>query len=89
MTRNSPILLMLLVTSCGGENLTASLPAESVLFAQVTETIRSTAVAFYMMPVPGDVDSGVKPVLNGQSNRHDQNFKQHSPGRRCAHYRPH
>ncbi len=61
MTRNSPILLMLLVTSCGGENRTASLPAESVLYAQFTEIIGGTAVAFDMMPVPGDVDSGIKP----------------------------
>ena len=67
MTRNSPILLCLLVTSCGGENRTASRPVESVLYAQFTETIGGTAVSFDMMPVLGDAEGEINPFWIGRT----------------------
>ena len=67
MTRNSPILLVMLVTSCGGESRTALRPVESVLYAQFTETISGTAVAFDMMPVLGDVDLEIDPFWIGRT----------------------
>ncbi len=63
MRRTIPILLVVFVTSCAESHRIAS-PAA---YAQFIETIDGTAVAFDMIPVPGDPVLGVEPFWIGRT----------------------